>query len=153
MTTEIAGVRLTAIPAAHEVITLDESGAHVFLGYVLEVDGVRIYHSGDCVPFDGQSSLLASLDIDVALLPVNGRDQHRLSNGVPGNFTADEAVALCRDAGIPALICHHFGLFDFNTVNPVELSARLEQIGSGLEWTVPAIGAGFHLSPYERNQS
>lgn len=143
---EATGLQVTAVPAAHEALTLDENGDHVFLGYVIEVGGMRIYHSGDCTPYAGQSQLLASLGIDVALLPVNGRDAHRLSNGVPGNFTVDEAVALCLDAGIPELVCHHFGLFDFNTVHPATVCGRLDEIAGELAWTVPAVGAGFHLT-------
>ena len=30
--------------------------------------------------------------IDAALLPINGRDERRRSNGIPGNFTFREAV-------------------------------------------------------------
>ena len=142
----LEGARVEVVPAAHEVITVDDAGDHVFVGYVIDVGGVRVYHSGDCVPFAGQAELLAGLDVDVALLPVNGRDPERLANGVPGNFTVDEAVALCRAAGIPALVCHHFGLFDFNTVDPDELVTRLGEIGDGLSWTVPAVGAAFELS-------
>ena len=139
-------VTVDVVAAAHELLEVDGAGDHAFLGYVIEVGDVRVYHSGDCVPFDGQAELLQALRVDVALLPVNGRDAHRLDHGVPGNFTVDEAVALCRAAGIPALVCHHFGLFDFNTVDPDELVTRLGEIGDGLAWTVPAVGAAFELS-------
>ena len=143
-TVSLDGVVVTALPAAHEELTRDETGHH-FLGYVIEIGGVRIYHSGDCVPYPGQVELVAELDVDVALLPVNGRDAHRLRNGVPGNFTLDEAVDLCRRAGVPALVCHHFGLFDFNTVDPAWLVERLGVIAGDLGWTVPTVGAGFRL--------
>jgi hypothetical protein len=49
-------------------------------------------------------------------LPVNGRDNFRKSQGIPGNFTLDEAVRLCVEAEIPAMIAHHYGMFEFNTV-------------------------------------
>jgi L-ascorbate metabolism protein UlaG (beta-lactamase superfamily) len=143
---EVGGTAVTVVPAAHEELTRDDEGNHHFLGYVIEVGGVRLYHSGDCVPFAGQAELLAGLDVDVALLPVNGRDPERLANGVPGNFTVDEAVQLCRDAGIPELVCHHIGLFDFNTVAPAAVAGRLEQIAGDIAWTVPAVGAGFRIT-------
>jgi L-ascorbate metabolism protein UlaG (beta-lactamase superfamily) len=145
---ELQGARVEVVPAAHEEITVDDAGDHVFVGYVVDVAGLRIYHSGDCVPYDGQAELLSTLDIDVALLPVNGRDPERLANGVPGNFTPTEAVQLCQDAGIPELLCHHFGLFDFNTVPPVELREQVRATASGLAWTIPAVGAGFELHPH-----
>ncbi|WP_433349930.1 MBL fold metallo-hydrolase [Micromonospora sp. CA-111912] len=109
---------VTALPAAHEERLLDSHGDDHFLGYVVEAAGTRIYHSGDCTPWDGQVERLDELDIDVALLPVNGRDAHRLAHGVPGNFDFAEAVELCAAAGIPILVPHHWGMFDFNTVDP-----------------------------------
>jgi len=141
----LAGTAVDVVPAAHEELTVDDAGDHVFLGYVFEVAGVRFYHSGDCAPYAGQAELLASLDIDVALLPVNGRDPERLANGVPGNFTLEEAVRLCHEADIPELVCHHIGLFDFNTVPPVVLREELGATAGQLAWTIPAVGAGFEV--------
>jgi L-ascorbate metabolism protein UlaG (beta-lactamase superfamily) len=137
-------VDVQVVPAAHEELTVDEAGDHVFVGYVLTVDGVRIYHSGDCVPYRGQADLLRNLAVDVALLPVNGRDSRRLAHGVPGNFHLHEAVQLCRDAGIPELVCHHFGLFDFNTTPPSVLQRDLAAV-TDVAWTVPRVGAAFSI--------
>lgn len=139
------GVTVTAVPAAHEQISLDEHGQNLFLGYVIDIGGVRLYHSGDCTPFDGQEELIRSLDVDVALLPVNGRDAHRVGNGVPGNFELEEAVALCLSAGVPALVCHHWGLFEFNSADPDDLRDRLGEVGD-LDWRVPELGAPFALA-------
>lgn len=150
---EIGGFTVTAVPAAHEELTRDPDGSHHFLGYVIDTGAIRIYHSGDCVPYAGQSALLRRLRIDLALLPVNGRDAYRLANGVPGNFTLDEAVQLCRSAGIPALLCHHFGLFDFNTIDVGEAVERLSAAAPDLEWTIPAVGAGFRLRPSSRGRA
>ena len=62
-----------------------------------------MYHSGDCVPYDGLKFRLAEQNVDAALLPVNGRDEYRKSNGVPGNFTVKEAAQLCVEAGIDVI--------------------------------------------------
>jgi L-ascorbate metabolism protein UlaG (beta-lactamase superfamily) len=75
---------VTAVPAAHETLETDDHGDSVFLGFIIDIAGVRIYHSGDCVPYEGQAQLLREHGVDVALLPINGRDSHRLTNGVPG---------------------------------------------------------------------
>lgn len=139
------GYRVTAVPAAHEEIVLDGHGQNLFLGYVIEIGGVRIYHSGDCAPYEGQHELIAQLDVDLALLPVNGRDEHRKGNGVPGNLTLDEAVALTRAAGIPALVCHHWGMFAFNTADPEELRAGLADVDH-VRWRVPVLGEAFTVS-------
>ena len=110
-TLTIDGIAITAIAAAHEELKMNACGEHHFLGYILQLAGKTIYHSGDCVPYAGLPERLARAKIDVALLPVNGRRK-----GVLGNFTLAEATALCRTAGIARMIPHHFGMFKFNTV-------------------------------------
>ena len=136
------GARITAVPAAHEQIELDAHGQNLFLGYVIEAGGLRIYHSGDCAPYPGQAEVIRALDVDIALLPVNGRDTNRRDHGVPGNFALDEAIALCRAAGIATLVCHHWGLFAFNTADPDDLRRRLADV-SDIAWHIPTLGAPF----------
>lgn len=133
------GLRITAVPAAHEQIELDQHGQNLFLGYVLDFGGFRIYHSGDCAPYSGQIDIIRSLEVDLALLPVNGRDPDRNSNGVPGNFSLDEALTLCREAGIPRLLVHHWGLFGFNTADPADLERDLANVHD-IDWTIPQLG-------------
>lgn len=136
------GYRITAVPAAHEELTADAHGQNLFLGYVIDIGGVRIYHSGDCAPYPGQHEIIRELDVDLALLPVNGRDEHRKANGVPGNLTLDESLVLVRAAGIPALVCHHWGMFEFNTADPEQLRAALADVDD-VRWRVPALGEAF----------
>ncbi len=109
---------LAALPAAHETLERNERGEHRFLGYVLRTEPFAVYHSGDSVPFPGLTGLVAGRGIELALLPVNGRGK-----GVAGNFTFQEAAELCRAAGIPYLVPHHFGMFAFNTVDRGEVAA------------------------------
>jgi L-ascorbate metabolism protein UlaG (beta-lactamase superfamily) len=140
------GVTVTAVPAAHEELEFDANGDSVFLGYIVEIAGVRIYHSGDCTPYDGQAELLRSHHVDVALLPINGRDEYRKQNGVPGNFTVREAAALCQEANIPVLVGHHFGLFDFNTVGREDASRELGEVAGELQWTLPEVGRCYQIN-------
>ena len=112
------------VPSAHETLTIDARHQHEWLGYVIDVAGMRLYHSGDCIPYPALAATLANLAPQVALLPVNGRDPGRSGNGVPGNFTLDEAIALCREVPIPVMVAHHYGMFDFNTVEPQVIDAR-----------------------------
>lgn len=104
-----------AIPSAHETLETDSDGEHKYLGYIIQVDGWTIYHSGDCVPYEGLSDRLKKWPIDLALLPINGRDPAR---GVAGNFTAAEAVALGREIQARRVIPCHYEMFEFNTVSP-----------------------------------
>ena len=47
---------------------------------------------------------------------MNGRSAELTARGIPGNLTLDEAVALTINSGAPAMIAHHHGLFEFNTL-------------------------------------
>jgi L-ascorbate metabolism protein UlaG (beta-lactamase superfamily) len=104
-----------AIPSAHESLEQDEHGDHRFIGLVMKMGKWTIYHSGDCVPYDGLAQHLQRWKIDIALLPINGRDPTR---GVAGNFDADEAVALAKAIGAGLVISCHYEMFEFNTVSP-----------------------------------
>lgn len=121
---------LSPIPAAHERLERDGEGRHRFLGYGIEVAGMRLYHSGDCIPYPGLVDAVRDLAPDMALLPVNGRDPVRAGAGIPGNFTLDEAVALCEAAAIPLMVPHHWGMFDFNTADPALIDAAAARQGA-----------------------
>ena len=117
-------VTVEPIASAHETLSIDEAGDHEWLGYIMTIEGIRIYHSGDCIPYDGLSDLLRERSIDVALLPVNGRDVERKTANVPGNFTLEEAIELCEYAAIRHMVAHHYGLFAFNTIAAAEIDRR-----------------------------
>lgn len=123
-----AEIKLEVTLAAHEQIQQDKNGNHHFLGYILQLGELTVYHSGDCVPFNGLEEMLRGRHIDVALLPVNGWDTYRQSRGVPGNFTFAEAAALCRNVAIPMMICQHFDMFDFNTVDRSNLERQTQDV-------------------------
>jgi L-ascorbate metabolism protein UlaG (beta-lactamase superfamily) len=136
---------LTALPSAHEALRTDDAGCHYYLGVVFDFDGLRCYHSGDSVPYPGLAESLKPLAIDAAFLPVNGRDEARRSAGVPGNLTFEEAAALCIAAGIPRLICHHFEMFSFNTVDRRVLQQKLAGVPDDLTCLLPRIGVRYSL--------
>jgi L-ascorbate metabolism protein UlaG (beta-lactamase superfamily) len=117
-TETVEGVRVRAVPAAHEERSLDEEGRHLFLGYLISAGGLTIYHSGDTVPFSDLTSVVRAFEPDVCLLPVNGRDEERRSHGVAGNFTLEEACEFTFQVGASYMIGHHFGMFGFNTIDP-----------------------------------
>jgi len=127
-------IAIHVLPSAHETLQVNERGEHHFLGFILKLGGLTLYHSGDCVIYDGLAERLCSWRIDLALLPVNGRGR-----GVPGNLTFAEAHALCRAARIPALVPHHFGLFAFNTVDPAELQREITAAGPGVNCWLPTV--------------
>ena len=119
------GLQIKVFPAAHEAEELDALGRHKFLGYGIEVDGTRFYHSGDTIPFEDLDMAVSTYSPDIALLPVNGRDAERLADGIPGNLTLDEAIFFARHAKI--LIPHHWGMFSFNTEDPAKIDLAVSE--------------------------
>ena len=139
-------VGLHPIPAAHETLTVNTCGEHHFLGYILQLGDIRIYHSGDCVPYDNLEKNLRGLKPDIALLPVNGRDEYRRSHNVPGNFHFEEALQICRNAGIAYLIPHHFGMFEFNTLDPADLQRKIATPSMPVQVVLPKLNRAYCFS-------
>lgn len=140
-------IHLEIIASAHETIETDDNGDHRYLGFVINFGDLIIYHSGDGVPYEGLAELLTQHKPDIALLPVNGRDEFRRSNGVPGNFTFDESIELCLSAGIPIMVAHHFGMFDFNTISQQEINEKLDTIPKGIQCIIPKIDYLYSVLP------
>ena len=138
-------VRLTPIPSAHEALDVNERGEHLYLGLIFRLGGLTIYHAGDCCPYDALADALRPHRVDIALLPVNGRDAFRAERGVPGNFHFEEALALCETLEIPRLIPHHVGMFAFNTVDPADLRARIDRSAGRVAVHVPELGRALVL--------
>lgn len=139
------GLRLHALASAHEELQTDEQGNHHFLGYVLGFGDTVLYHSGDCVPYPGLAQALAAQKVQWAILPVNGRDPFRREHGILGNFTFAEAVTLCAEAGIGAMIACHFGMFDFNTVDEDWLDRQIADTRAKLHCVRPVPGQVYSL--------
>ena len=117
---------LHAIPSAHETLELDENGDHRFIGLIIQIGDWTIYHSGDCIPYEGLADRLRNWKIDLALLPINGRDPTR---GVAGNFTGEEAAQLGKQIHSDLIVPCHYEMFEFNTVSPEGFVRSAEQIG------------------------
>lgn len=142
------GLAVSAIPAAHEERGYDEAGNDLFLGYVINAGGCTAYHSGDTIAFPELDEELAGFDIDLALLPVNGRDEDRRGHGIPGNLTLDETVDLALSHQIPFVIGHHYDMFDFNTIEPEWAERRLSEVlsaGSGLRYRLAKTGVRYEF--------
>jgi len=139
-------VEVEAVAAAHEDLDVNSSGQHHFLGYIIRFGDLTVYHSGDCIPYPGLTDRLAGKGIDLALLPINGRDAYRRSKGIPGNFTFDEAASLCTRVEIPMMIGHHFGMFEFNTIDPDRILEQIANLKTGLQCHLPAIKKAYVVS-------
>jgi len=123
---EAGGYTFHALPAAHDDLETDQNGFHKYVGYVIESDGVRVYHSGDTMMYEGMLERLKPMGVDVALLPINGKREHRR---VAGNLWGREAAQLGSDIGAGIVVPCHYEMFEFNTESPDEFVMTCEQIG------------------------
>jgi L-ascorbate metabolism protein UlaG (beta-lactamase superfamily) len=117
---EVAGITVTAVPAAHEKVD------RRFLGYVLRLGGRTLYHPGDTIRYEGQVERLAPFAVDVAVLPINGADPTR---GVAGNLDGPEAARLAHDVRAALAVPCHYEMFEFNTASPEPFAAEAERLG------------------------
>ncbi|HKI16283.1 MAG TPA: MBL fold metallo-hydrolase [Isosphaeraceae bacterium] len=141
---ERAGFRVRAIPSAHEGLDTDEQGRHLYMGYVIESEGVRLYHSGDSLAYAGLTEQLGPDRFDVMFLPINGRDPVR---GVPGNMTADEAVDLAARVGPRFVVPHHYDMFTFNTVPVDDFAIVARRLPDGVEPRILQCGERWEIRP------
>ena len=111
----IGGIKIHAVPAAHNDLKTDEMGRHHYLGYVAQLAGATIYHSGDTLWYEGLPQALQRFKIDLAILPINGNKPERR---VAGNLSGDEAAKLAQTIGARLVVPCHYDMFTFNTETP-----------------------------------
>jgi L-ascorbate 6-phosphate lactonase len=109
---------VTAIPAAHEALDHSPEHGYPYLGYVLRINGVTLYHAGDCTMYEGLIERLKSHKPDIVLLPINGHDWKRAHQNIIGNMTYREAADLAVEVGADLVIPMHYGMFAHNTEPP-----------------------------------
>jgi L-ascorbate metabolism protein UlaG (beta-lactamase superfamily) len=125
-TVTVGGSVFHGIPAAHNTVERDEDGHCRFLGYIAQIDGKTIYHSGDTVMHDGLVPAVKPLAVDVALVPING---NRPERRVAGNMDGCEGARLARQINAGIAVPHHFDMFEFNTASPDEFVAECDRLG------------------------
>lgn len=114
----IKGFKITPVPAAHTEYDFDEHGNHRLLGYFIEGNGIRIYHSGDTVVTPELIEQVREFEPHLAFLPINGGDYFRTSRGIIGNMSFREAVDFTVTVGADLMIPIHYDLFPNNRENP-----------------------------------
>jgi L-ascorbate 6-phosphate lactonase len=116
-------VKVFAVPAAHGdtanplaecIWEPDPQRGYRFVGFVVDLHGVRLFHAGDTTIYPGMVERLAPLAIDLALLPINGRDWFRERHGIIGNTDHREAADLGHAIGADTIVPMHYDMFADN---------------------------------------
>lgn len=131
-----------AIPAAHEFLDQNkETGLYPYLQYIIEGNGVRIHHAGDTVRYEGMLSKVKQYgDIDIEMLPINGRDGKRYREHWIGNMVYQEAADFAGDVGTKIVIPGHWDMFAVNGENPEDFADYVDAKYEGkIKCIVPKI--------------
>jgi L-ascorbate 6-phosphate lactonase len=114
----IKGFQITPVPAAHTSYQVDLEGNHLYLAYCIEVNGVRMFHSGDTIVTPELIEKVKDFKPHVVFLPINGGDYFRSSREIVGNMSFREAVEFSNTVGADLIIPIHYDLFPNNRDNP-----------------------------------
>ena len=138
---EFDQLKVHAIPAAHSKLTFDENNGYHFLSYIIEVDGLTIFHAGDTILYEGQIDYFKNFSIDLAFLPINGKQPDEL-NFEP-NFTIEEAISFARNIDAKIVIPMHYDMFTLNTANIADFVIQAE---GKIDFKIAQIGVPFLIS-------
>lgn len=109
--TEIGGLRITLVPACHWSRRGIFDTNHVLWGgYVIEGDGLSVYHSGDTAWFEGFDEIRTRFpNLDAAMLPIGGYEPAWFMEHYHLNpEQAGQAFVAC---GARRLVPMHWGTF------------------------------------------
>ena len=118
----IAGITVTAVPAKHEQFDKDEIKGYPYLSYIIKIEGLNLLHAGDTIPYEGQIEKFRAYEIDIAFVPINGRDKFRHDLGFEGNFDSAEAVDFTHGIAAGITVPMHYNMFYINTCDVKKFS-------------------------------
>ena len=143
---QTGGVQVTAIAAAHEFFDVDPERGHPYLGYIVRSGDVTIYHAGDTLKYEGLETRLKRQPIDLALLPINGRDARRLARNCIGNMTYQEAVDLAGAVRPRLTVPTHYEMFASNAEDPALFADYMRVKFPGVKFWIGEHGVPVRLS-------
>lgn len=145
------GATLHPVPACHGT-NMDHAysfgkeqsnGLYRFLGYVVEASDLRVYHAGDTLVYDGMVETLRALQVNVALLPINGRDYFREAQDLVGNMNPRETADLSAKIGADLLVPMHYDMFEGNLGYPAQTVQMVRQYHPEVAVAVPSVQQPF----------
>jgi L-ascorbate 6-phosphate lactonase len=118
-----------------------------FLGYVIDVGGVRVFHAGDGLLYPELVPALRELAPEVMLLPINGRDFMREQQGLVGNMNEAEAAWLSAQVGPAYIIPMHYEMFVGNRGDVGKFASLVHEYAAdgGPVLVMPSRGRSFTL--------
>ena len=133
-TVKIGDITIHASPTAHETLDHDEKRGYRYLGYVLEGNGARIYHTGDVQPYPGWCERVKKFEpYDAAFLPISAVDNLHWSQAVYFATLHKPKIA------VPM----HYGMFPNYTEDPKKFVDALSRNAPEQKTRIMKIGEGW----------
>jgi L-ascorbate metabolism protein UlaG (beta-lactamase superfamily) len=147
----IPGFKILAIASAHEFLAPDPvTGLHDSLGFIIDADGLRLYHSGDTCKYEGlETKLLQNRPFDLMFLPINGRDAARYTTNCIGNMNFAEAVDLAGVVAPGLVVPAHYEMFANNSEDPKKFTDYLAAKYPGQKTWVGEHGVRVELTKFK----
>ncbi len=137
-------IELFPIAAAHETYVTDEQGNHRNLGYVLDFNGIHLYHAGDTVVTE---KLIADVKecgtIHIACIPINGVDTERHRRGIVGNMDCRDGAFFAEQIGADMVIPMHYDMVKKNGEEPLLFAHYMQNYYSGRKYHIMQLGERF----------
>ena len=140
---DFGSFRVSALPAAHEEVHMKD-GESEECGFLFDFGGIKIYHPGDSLVYDGLCDSVRGAD--VMLLPVNGNGFYRREDGIVGNMDSFDAARLALDCGTGLLIPMHFDLYRGNSVPESAVRDIISAAAPSVRTVFPKPGEGCRIS-------
>jgi L-ascorbate metabolism protein UlaG (beta-lactamase superfamily) len=121
---EIEDVAVTFVPSQHwSKRSLLDDNHSLWGGYVLEREGVRVYHSGDTAYFDGFAEIARRCGpITAAMLPIGAYEPRWFMRSQ--HMNPSDAVQAFEDLGAERFVAMHWGTFKL-TDEPLDQPPQL----------------------------
>lgn len=118
-----------------------------FLGYLVDIAGARVFHTGDALVYPELDSAVRDLAPHVLLVPINGRDHMREASGLVGNMNEAEAAWLAAEVGPKYCIPMHYEMFEGNRGDVGRFASHLHDLAAdgGPVLVLPSRGRPFTL--------
>jgi L-ascorbate 6-phosphate lactonase len=143
---QVGAITVHAVPASHgdsakpiaeAVWEPDPQRGYRYVGFVVDLNGVRFYHAGDTTIYPGMVERLQPLDIDIALIPINGRDWFREQRQIIGNCDHREAADLGNVIGAGTIVPMHYDMFAGNPGSPAAFVEYCSSAYPGQDFHIP----------------
>lgn len=103
--------------ASHPVIELDSDNHPKYIGFIIDINGYKIYHSGDTSLCDEVvNSVLKYKPIKISCLPINEDNYKRRKAGIIGNMGVRDAIYFSEILEVEKMVPLHWDMFECNYV-------------------------------------